>query len=597
MPEGRRGAGAETRFALWRWGLWFAVLAGLAEALIVAVARTISNRFILISPAVVWTAPTANAAVFGTVTVVLWLLMRRAQPSKAANVALPVFLFLFFLGPILIVPRLHKYAAILLTAGLAIQGARMLRTRLAFFDRIIRWTLPVLVLLSVGFGAGFHLSRSAVEKRAQASLPAAAAGAPNVILIVMDTVRAQSLSLYGYQRQTSPQLDKFSQSGVVFERALSTAPWTLPSHASIFTARLPHELSADWLTPLNNAHPTLAETLSSRGYVTAGFVANLLYTTAETGLNRGFQHYADFPLTPGMLIRESWLTRGLVGPLHSVLGDTDQLVTKSASDVNGEFLRWLASRPQKPFFAFLNYFDTHAPYRPPPPFDVKFGPGGPQPDITVRRTWSQEEIRRSNDAYDGTIAYLDEQLGKLLAALKTQGVLENTLVIVTSDHGEQFGEHGLFDHGNGLYRQVLHVPLIVSFPTRVPAGLRVSRPVSLINLSATILDLTNATNGGHVLPGQSLETFWHSPEHYEKPEPLYAEVSKAINMPAWLPATKGDMKSVVVGGMHFIRNGDGREELYDFEHDAAETTDLAGRPESHGALEEARSALKDALKR
>lgn len=587
-----QSSGSRVHFVIWRWALWFAVLAGLMEAMIVGVVRVASNRLVLISSDVVWTAPIANAAVFSVASVIVWLVTRRLERSTATSVALSVFLFLFLLGPILIVPGLHQYAAVLLAAGVAVQGAQMVRRRIRWIDPLIRVTLPVFVLVSAALGAGLHVSRSVLEKRAEAALPQAPPGSPNVLLIVLDTVRAQSLGMYGYQRQTSPQLDKFSQSGVVFERALSTAPWTLPSHASLFTGRLPHELRADWLTPLGKAHPTLAEALAARGYVTAGFVANLLYATRETGLNRGFLHYSDFPLAPGWFVRESWLTRGLIRPLQNVVGDTDRLVGKRAPEVNEEFLKWLATRPQRPFFAFLNYFDAHAPYLPPSPFDVKFGNGGPQADITVRRYWSQEQIQRSNDAYDGTIAYLDQQVGALLTTLKTQGVLENTLVVVTSDHGEQFGEHGLFDHGNGLYRPVLHVPLVISFPTHVPAGIRVSQPVSLIDLGATIMDLTNATNGDSVFPGETLSDYWHSPLLNQKQRPLVAEVSKAINMPDWLPATKGNMQSVIVGGMHFIRNGDGTEELYDFEHDVAEAHNLAGLTEFHAALEEARRALK-----
>src|SRR5262249_3466064 len=146
------------------------------------------------------------------------------------------------------------------------------------------------------------------------------------------------------------------------------------------------------------------------------------------------------------------------------------------------------SRPQKPFFAFLNYFDAHGPYLPPPPFNRKFGDGGPQPDLMVRRTWSPQEIQRSIDAYDGALSYLDEQLGILLDKLKNQHLLENTLIVVTSDHGEQFGEHGLFDHANSLYRPLLHVPLVISYPPRVPASIRISHPVTLVNLPSTILD-------------------------------------------------------------------------------------------------------------
>jgi arylsulfatase A-like enzyme len=132
-----------------------------------------------------------------------------------------------------------------------------------------------------------------VESRAIAALPAPPAGAPNVLLIVLDTVRARSLGLYGYERATSPNLDRFAKNGVVFSHAFSASPWTLPSHGAMFTGRLPHELSGGWMTPIDGTYPTLAEALSSVGYLTAGFIANTTYCPAEFGLARGFSHYED----------------------------------------------------------------------------------------------------------------------------------------------------------------------------------------------------------------------------------------------------------------------------------------------------------------
>ena len=226
-----------------------------------------------------------------------------------------------------------------------------------------------------------------------------------------------------------------------------------------------------------------------------------------------------------------------------------------------------------------------------------FGPGGPLPDITVRRTWNAQQIQRSMDAYDGAVAYVDDQLGRLLDNLKGQGLLDNTIVVVTSDHGEQFGEHGLFDHANSLYRPLLHVPLVLSFPPRLPAGTRVRQPVSLVDLAATILDLIPAA-GGPTLPGQSLAPHW-DPESASRIQErfLFAEVSKGINLPAWVPVSKGRMLSVVVDGMHYIRNGDGTEEFYDFDRDLAESENLAARPDAQAKLAAARKAVDAALKR
>ncbi len=298
---------------------------------------------------------------------------------------------------------------------------------------------------------------------------------------------------------------------------------------------------------------------------------------------------------PGTIITTSWLTQTLLGPAWTALGTRDRIVRKSAEDVNREFFSWLDARPVRPFLAFLNYFDAHEPYLPPPPFHTRFG-AGPLPDTLVRRSWSAGEIQRSMDAYDGAIAYVDQQLGRLLDGVKTRGLLENTLVVITSDHGEQFGEHGLFDHGNSLYRQVLQVPLTIHLPGRVPAGMRVSDPVSLAALPATIVDLAGLPRGRLHLPGRSLAEHWLAPPGSRRTTGLLAEVSKGINLPDWLPAAKGPMKSVVADGMHYIRHSDGREELYDFNHDIAELHDLANRADARPALEESRRALNTLLK-
>src|SRR5262249_30983432 len=145
---------------------------------------------------------------------------------------------------------------------------------------------------------------------------------------------------------------------------------------------------------------------------------------------------------------------------------------KSAAEISRAFLDWLTSEEQRPFFVFLNYFDAHAPYRPPPPFDLRFGRKRASAWSRVAHTplIPPFELKAMVDSYDGTLAYLDSQLELLFSALESQGILENTLVIITSDHGEEFGEHGLLDHGNSLYLASVHVPLVIHFPGRVPAG-------------------------------------------------------------------------------------------------------------------------------
>ena len=359
-----------------------------------------------------------------------------------------------------------------------------------------------------------HGSQWMTEQRALAKLSPVPRDAPNVLLLVLDTVRAQSLSLYGYVRGTTPRLEQWAKTGVVFDRAVSTAPWTLPSHASLFTGQFPHELSADWFIPLDATFPTLAEGFRAYAYVTAGFVANIYpWCTYEYGLNRGFIHYEDYPISLGQVIANSSLFRTITSnsQFRRIFGYHQLIPRKSAADINKDFLRWLSTIKSRPFFAFLNYFDAHDPYLPPTPFDTKFGPNRSwtYPQVFFRKI-SPQETQAWVDAYDGSIAYLDYQVDLLLHELQRRGVLENTLVIITSDHGEEFNEHGVFGHANSVYWQGLHVPLLVLYPGHVPADKRIHEPISLRDIPATVVDLVKL-KGTTRFPGTSLARFWHRP--------------------------------------------------------------------------------------
>jgi arylsulfatase A-like enzyme len=492
--------------------------------------------------------------------------------------------------------RLHKLAVLLLAAGFAVQTARLVATHAHFFRSVVSRTTKWVVALLVGVTASAHVWQILGERNALARLPLAPPNAPNVLLIVLDTVRAQSLSLYNYARPTTPQLEQLATTGVTFERALSTAPWTLPAHASMFTGRFPHELSADWLMPLEVTSPTLAEVFNEHGYVTAGFVANLIYGKKETGLARGFVHYKDFPTSIGMVVESSWLTSGIRRSILWIIGiPWDPAYRKNAAQVNEEFLRWLSRKNQRPFFVFLNYFDAHLPYVPPKPFDAKFELEGAQTHRSLQQERSPRAIQARLDAYEGAIAYLDHHFGLLINELRKRELLENTLIIITSDHGELIGEHGLFEHGNSLYRPLLHIPLLISFPRRVPHGIRVREPVVLRDLPTTVADLVGF-HGEPRFPGNSLARYWSNVPAPDTPiTPLLSEVSKAVRGKEEWPASKGDMKSLVVEGMHYIKHSDGREELYDFENDVREERDLATSEEGHRLLGQIRLVLNNMM--
>jgi arylsulfatase A-like enzyme len=445
-----------------------------------------------------------------------------------------------------------------------------------------------------------HVWAWSTERAAWSRLPPGAAG-PNIVLIVWDTVRARSLSLYGYERRTTPRLEAFADGAAVFDRAFSTSPWTLPTHASMFTGRWHHELSVDWEDPLDTAYPTLAEFLAGRGYATAGFVANTYFGSVEHGLNRGFVHYEDYRRSPGQALVSSALGSELACgvrnepgcKLRDLVGYHELFGRKTAAHVSRAFLRWLDRRPAgRPFFAFLNYMDAHAPYLPPEPFATRFGKGERGNPMHIERAdwkWTPAQAKAEQDAYDGAIAYLDDQLGRLLGELDERGLLDNTIIVLTSDHGEEFLEHGVMSHSNSLYMDALHVPLVIRAGGHMPAGRR-NAAVSLRDLPYTLMDLMGITE--HPFPGTSLarhRTTGDAPAATE--EPLYARVSGRSFRPSHYPVSKGDMISVIADPHHYIIRGDGEEELYDIRTDPLELHELAGAPELANVLSQLRARL------
>jgi arylsulfatase A-like enzyme len=279
-------------------------------------------------------------------------------------------------------------AGLALAAGLAVRTARTLGARPAGFDRLARRSAPLLALalaatVAASYGRGLWAEVRAAARRpgmATKATATAGAGPRNVLLLVLDTVRSDRLGLGAGPRARAPHLARLAARGVRFDHALSTAPWTAPAHAGMFTGRWCHELSVGWDRPLDRTWPTLAEFLAARGYATAGFVANTTYCSYETGLDRGFAHYEDYDVTPravllcSALVQRTWNFVGKRPALARLLarGGLSASGRKSAARINRDFLRWLDRAGDRPFFAFLNYYDAHHPYLTPghPPASV-----------------------------------------------------------------------------------------------------------------------------------------------------------------------------------------------------------------------------------
>jgi len=484
---------------------------------------------------IVWMAPLANAVLFTLLAIamiaVFALTGRRVSASTKAALVTGALVALAVGSLTERVPQIRRRAAAILGLGAGVAAFGGVRRRGATRSIIDRALFPLggaVVIL----GSAVIATVAVQERRALAGLPAADRNAPNVLLLILDTVRAQSTSLYGYARRTTPVLDALADSGVRFDRAFSTAPWTVPSHASIFTGRYPHELSADWVTPLDNADLTLAERFRDAGYVTGGFVGNYM-VSHEVGVARGFAHYEDFQRDVRQLAMSSSFTTWLLHwpRLRRAIHWYDHVNRRRADAVNAGLVRWLRSRGTRPYFAFVNYFDAHEFYLPPPPFATMFGPD------TARKNWhigfsmpnggiafrsskaamKPHEVLAERDAYESALAYTDSRIGMLLDSLRAAGALENTIVVVTSDHGEHFGEHGAFNHGATLYPQVLHVPLLINARGRVPAGTRITDVVTLRDLAATIEHVALGTTK---LPGTPLDVYWDADSTTRSTSPI-----------------------------------------------------------------------------
>ena len=367
----------------------------------------------------------------------------------------------------------------------------------------------------------------------------------------------------------------------------------------MFTGRLPYEMSGGFNTPLDGTFPTLAEVLREEGYLTAGFVANRHFGPPAFGLGRGFTHYEGGDHTSAFTsFNETSFGQRLLSlaGLKKQLRASANFGRKTADRINRDFLAWLSNRTgDRPFFAFLNYLDAHGPYSPPDEFATRFAARRPNGVVDQKPLdhWKQEEIAELNLAYESSIAYLDHHLGLLFAELERRKLLGKMMVIVTSDHGEQFGEHGLMEHSNSLYLPLLHVPLVVVHPERLPAGQRHRVRQSLADLPATVLELTQSARA-KMFPGRS----WFAPAAVEGNE--RAIISEAHQVPAnypdWYPARKGPMASIIAGGFHYIVNHTtGFEELYSLTEDPAELNNVIGRrPEIRSML---RGRLNEALGR
>ncbi len=308
---------------------------------------------------------------------------------------------------------------------------------------------------------------------------------PNVLLISIDTLRADHLKAYGYERETAPSLTRLATDGARFENSYSQSSSTVPTHASLFTGRYPFQHGSYHVgLPVRDEELTLAERLSEQGYQTFGAVSSVRFR-GKTGFDQGFDVFARF----------------------------DELEkNERSSAVTDQVLAWI-DEAREPWFGLVHYFDPHQPYAPPEPFRSQWHPGLPMPKPEGTsdylyfhngpdRAVPPEVLAYLRALYDSEIRFLDVQLERLFARLTPERGMAGTLVIVTSYHGEEFKEHGGLSHSERLYEELIRVPLLVWWPGRISAGTLVEAPVQTIDVLPTLLELIGVGRPDG-LPGRS----------------------------------------------------------------------------------------------
>jgi len=567
-----------------RLAVWFGLLTGIVEAAVSLMLPALGTPT-RVSMEILWIAPAVNAGLFVLAGISMALTSRVLHAVRHDAAVMSVCVSLTAFACLLVADLIEPWSALVLAAGVGIAVGRHATTRRRIRTVAVRAWRPV-VLMACALGVAGFAWHPVAERISRAGLPPVGEAAPNVLLVVLDTLRADHVSAYGYARSTTPRLDGLAEHGVLFEQAFANSSWTLPSHASLLTGRLPGEHGADWREPMRAGIPTLAEAFAARGYATAAFAANTSYVAPEWGLGPGFTRFEVYGSSWADDVVRTAYGRRLALNLLPRLGYFDIPGRKRAPEVNREFLSWLDAADGRPFFAFLNYLDVHDPYVTDAPHHQRFSTDAARGDVinfqfqphAFRRQAgiTAAEIQAEIDAYDGCLTYLDEHLGRLFDEIARRGLDGSTLVVVTSDHGESFGEHDLFGHGNSLFLESLHVPLIVSWPGHVPAGVRVAGPVGLDRVARTIDELARP-DAASAFPGRSLVDSWRTDRRID--EPVISEVTGVPEGPAGYPTSRGSLTSLLTREWHLIQSASGGVELYAWVTDRSERTNLAGTAE------------------
>lgn len=387
----------------------------------------------------------------------------------------------------------------------------------------------------------------------------------HVILIIVDTLRPDFLSCYGWQRISTPNIDKLAKDGVLFSKAISSAPWTLPSVASIMTGLSPSvHMATKMDSKLSDSLMTLAEYMRDAAYHTAAIGSNV-FLKRNHNVSQGFLHYDFFPKAR---ISNSFGS----GLLHRLFPNAFKS-DASTHDLTELACNWLEENYKRDFFLWIHYFDPHLPYTPPPDFVPKSEPprrigksfsklievrGGYLVPSLPEREWIK-------GLYSSEIRYVDENIGTLINTLKRLNSYDESLIIFTSDHGEEFWEHGGFEHGHTLFNEVIWVPLIIKLPLSAVRG-EIDKVVSTGSITPTVLDLCKIDYEREYLSVESLLPLWRDNPHKFDEKPIFTRGLSYFE----------DRESVIFNGLkyvHFLISN--HEELYDLYHDPKEQVCIA----------------------
>jgi arylsulfatase A-like enzyme len=374
-------------------------------------------------------------------------------------------------------------------------------------------------------------------------------GRPNLLVISIDSLRWDHVGAYGYERATTPRLDAFASEGILFEQAIAQAPWTTPSMISVMTSLYPSAHGVERIqNKMSPTLQTLAQILRTEGYRT-GAIVPFVTLWSYYGLQRGFDDY-----------REDYF-------------DHDSL----SSHVLGERTRgWLRRHGDSRFFFWVHFWDPHYNYRPSREVQGRFTPAdhpfGDRVFDIQELKWREnplrpDEVAYNIDRYDEEILFTDRHIGRLLDDLEETGLAGNTLVVIVSDHGEQFQEHGWLEHTNRVYDNLIRVPLLLRLPGRLPAGVRIAEQVELIDLLPTVLDLLGIDVDAAEFQGHTLEPLISGSPSPSEARPAFSETARLANL-----------KTIRFKDWKYIHDFDSNHgELYRIDLDPEERNDLAPR--------------------